>query len=138
MPRRLTVATAEAPVTDTHPYASAVDNFDNRIPPEDREDFVAGRPHEDAYFDWLWVSRNGGDLSDGWRFAYACEHYPDDCHDAVGDMPIRRGPDGHPAECPDCGSKVFRLARAWDVPMRKPALASRPVSDTPDRAEGTR
>lgn len=104
---------------ETHPYATAIDHFDNRIAPEDREAFVAGRPHEDAVFDWEYWSRNGGQVSDGWRFVYACERHPDDCPDAEGTMPIARGPDGHPTECPDCGGRVYRLAREWDVPMRE-------------------
>lgn len=104
---------------DVHPYTIfASDSFDNRVLVEDREDFVARRPHEDAVWDWEWVSRNGGKLSDGWRFVYACEHHRDRCPDAIGDMPVRCGPDGHPTECPDCGGRVYRLARAWEVPMR--------------------
>lgn len=109
---------------ETHPYEIfASDSFDNRIPPEDLEDFVANRPHEDAIWDWEHVSRHGGRLSDGWRFVYACESYGENCLDAIGDMPVSRGPDGHPTECPDCGGRVYRLSRAWEVPMRAPEVS---------------
>lgn len=133
-------------MTGPHPFEIyAVDTFDERIPVEDREEFVAARPHEDAVFDCLWWSRHGryaggnGPAADGWRFAYACEHYPDDCPDAISDMAaasavevphptIPHGdgllriemldPDRHPKECPDCGGTVHRLSRAWAVPLR--------------------
>lgn len=104
----------------THPTELAFDSFDSRIKPEDREAFVASRPHEDAVFDWEWWPRlRERPASVGWRFVYACERYGDDCPDAIGDMPVSHGPNEHPDECPDCGGRVYRLARAWDVPMRE-------------------
>ncbi|MGA4555112.1 hypothetical protein [Methylorubrum aminovorans] len=115
-------------MSDTHPTETALDSFDNRIPAEDREAFVASRPYEDAIWDWEWVSRNGGKLSDGWRFVYACEDYGEACPDAIGEMPVSRGPDGHPGECPDCGGRVYRLARAWDVALSAPG--ERPTEAT--------
>lgn len=100
---------------ETHPTNDALDEFDERVPVDERRDFVASRPHDDAVFDWAWVSRHGGRLSDGWRFVYACEAYGEACSDSIGSMPATRDPDSHPTECPDCGRAVYRLSRAWEV-----------------------
>jgi hypothetical protein len=67
------------------------------------------RPHSDAVFDWMWRSNHGHKPSDGWRFYYACETWPNGCDDVIGSLPVTASPDAFPTECPDCGGPVRRL-----------------------------
>ena len=50
----------------------------------------AVRPHSDAVFDWMWRSNRGHKASDGWRFFYACETWPNGCDDVIGSCPSPR------------------------------------------------
>ena len=99
-------------ISNAHDYA--LDDFGGRVDDDEIWDWVESRPHEDAVFDHLWWSCYKPASLQAWRFIYACVA---GCPDAVGSMPATRHPNSFPKKCPDCGGRVSRLRRAWNVPI---------------------